>query len=78
MDMSSSTTLIDLDCARGAPAILGSKPDDAADWATAYHDARRAALVEHGAVLARGLPLLVGISDPVRLGGATPSGGGGR
>ncbi len=55
--MSSSTFLLDLDRTPGAPAILSTNTDDPAGWALEHRDALRAAVVEHGAVLVRGLGL---------------------
>ena len=55
--MSSSTFLLGLDRTPGAPAILSTNTDDPAGWAVEHRDALRAAVVEHGAVLVRGLGL---------------------
>src|SRR5215207_519902 len=57
MNMSSSTFLLGLDRTPGAPAILSTNTDDPAGWAVEHRDALRAAVVEHGAVLVRGLGL---------------------
>ena len=56
--MSSWMFLLDLDRAPGAPlAILPANTDDPAGWALERRDALREAVVEHGAVLVRGLGL---------------------
>jgi alpha-ketoglutarate-dependent taurine dioxygenase len=56
--MSSWMFLLDLDRAPGAPlAILPTNTDDPAGWAFEHRDALREAVVEHGAVLVRGLGL---------------------
>jgi alpha-ketoglutarate-dependent taurine dioxygenase len=57
-DMSSWMFMPDLDGAPGAPlAILPTNTDDPAGWALEHRDALREAVVEHGAVLVRGLGL---------------------
>jgi alpha-ketoglutarate-dependent taurine dioxygenase len=57
-DMSSWMFLLDLDRAPGAPlAILPTNTDDPAGWALEHRDALHEAVVEHGAVLVRGLGL---------------------
>ncbi|GAB2764741.1 TauD/TfdA family dioxygenase [Streptomyces bullii] len=55
------TLLPDVDLRPGRPPVLlVQDPGDPAHWAAEYHDALRAVVSEHGAVLVRGL----GLQDP--------------
>src|SRR5436309_4868 len=54
----SSASVLDLDLQPGKPPILQTGEDrDAADWAAEHRETLRAAVLEHGAVLVRGLRL---------------------
>src|SRR5919198_4641959 len=55
---SSSATLFNVDVQRGKPAMLRVEaPGDATRWAGEHREALRAAVVEHGSLLVRGLRL---------------------
>ena len=54
----SSSSLLDVDLRPGSPAVLrAGAPGDPAAWAAEHREALRAAVVEHGSVLVRGLGL---------------------
>jgi alpha-ketoglutarate-dependent taurine dioxygenase len=58
MSPSSATSLLNVDVQRGKPPMLRVEaPDDATRWAAEHRDALRAAVVEHGSLLVRGLRL---------------------
>ena len=58
MSSSSPTSLLDVDVQPGKPPMLRvDAPDDAPRWAAEHRDALRAAVVEHGSLLVRGLGL---------------------
>jgi alpha-ketoglutarate-dependent taurine dioxygenase len=58
MSTSSPASLLDLDLAGGRPPVLRTdRPGDAPGWAAEHREALRAAVVEHGSVLVRGLGL---------------------
>src|SRR3989442_177000 len=55
---SSSPTSLPVDVRPGKPPMLrADAPDDAPRWAAEHRDALRAAVVEHGSLLVRGLRL---------------------
>src|SRR5438046_2759265 len=54
----SPTSLLDVDVQPGKlPMLRADAPDDAPRWAAEHRDALRAAVVEHGSLLVRGLGL---------------------
>jgi alpha-ketoglutarate-dependent taurine dioxygenase len=54
----SSSSLLDVDLRPGSPPVLrAGAPGDPAAWAAEHREALRAAVVEHGSVLVRGLGL---------------------
>src|SRR6266702_2773588 len=58
MSSSSPTSLLNVDVRPGKPPMLRvDATDDAPRWAAEQRDARRAAVVEHGSLLVRGLRL---------------------
>jgi alpha-ketoglutarate-dependent taurine dioxygenase len=58
MSSSSPASLLDVELRPGSPPVLRTDAQgDAAAWAAEYRDALRAAVVEHGSVLVRGLGL---------------------
>jgi alpha-ketoglutarate-dependent taurine dioxygenase len=58
MSSLSPTSQLDVDVQRGKPPMLRvDATDDAPRWAAAHRDALRAAVVEHGSLLVRGLRL---------------------
>src|SRR5436309_12609627 len=58
MSSSSPTSLLNVDVQPGKPPMLRvDTTDDAPRWAAEHRDALRAALVEHGSLLVRGLGL---------------------
>src|SRR6266699_4861247 len=58
MSSSSPTSLLNVDVQPGKPPMLQVKAtDDAPRWAAEHRDALRAAVVEHGSLLVRGLKL---------------------
>src|SRR5262245_27670220 len=58
MSTSSATSLLNLDLKPGKPPMLRVEAtDDATCWASEHCDALRAAVVEHGSLLVRGLRL---------------------
>src|SRR6266853_2292456 len=58
MSSSSPTSLLDVDVRPGKPPMLRvDAADDAPSWAAEHRDALRAAVVEHGSLLVRGLRL---------------------
>src|SRR6266540_5577894 len=58
MSSSSPTSLLNVDVQRGKPPmLLVDAADDAPHWAAEHRDALRAAIVEHGSLLVRGLRL---------------------
>src|SRR5438093_5681743 len=58
MSSSSPTSTLNVDVQPGKPPMLRvDAPDDAARWAAGHRDALRAAVVEHGSLLVRGLRL---------------------
>lgn len=57
MSSSISTPALDVDLRPGRPPLVRVPGDDGAGWAAAHRDALRAVVVEHGAVLVRGLGL---------------------
>jgi hypothetical protein len=58
MTSSSPTSLLDVELRPGSPAVLrAGAPADPAAWAGEHRDALRAAVVEHGSLLVRGLGL---------------------
>src|SRR6266496_3973291 len=58
MSTSSPTSALNVDVQPGKPPILRvDAPDDAPRWAAEHRDALRAAVVEHGSLLVRGLGL---------------------
>src|SRR5438093_5618609 len=58
MSTSSATSLPNLDLKPGKPTMLRVEAtDDATRWAGEHRDALRAAVVEHGSLLVRGLRL---------------------
>src|SRR2546428_4843736 len=58
MSTSSATSLLNLDLKPGKPPMLRvDATDDAARWAGEHRDALRAAVVQHGSLLVRGLKL---------------------
>lgn len=66
MTSSSPASLLDLDLRPGAPPLLhADAAGDAAGWAAAHRDSLRAVVLEHGAVLVRGLGLaeVAGVAD---------------
>jgi alpha-ketoglutarate-dependent taurine dioxygenase len=71
MDMSSWTFLLDLDRTPGAPAILRAATDDPVGWVVEHRDALRVAVLEHGALLVRGLGLRDHIQAGAVFGGLT-------
>src|SRR6266496_6430782 len=55
---SSTTSLLNVDVRPGkVPMLRVDATDDAPRWVAEHHDALRAAVVEHGALLVRGLRL---------------------
>src|SRR5438128_11252425 len=58
MSSSSPTSLLNVDVQPGKPPMLQvDTTDDAPRWAAEHRDALRAAVVEHGSLLVRGLRL---------------------
>ena len=58
MSSSSPTSLLNIDVRPGKPPILRvDATDDAPRWAAEHREALRAAVVEHGSLLVRGLGL---------------------
>src|SRR5437667_2780027 len=58
MSSSSATSLLNVDVRPGKPPMLRvDAPDDAPRWAAEHRDALRAAVVQHGSFLVRGLGL---------------------
>src|SRR5438046_4151070 len=58
MSSSSATSLLNVDVRPGKPPMLRvDAPDDAPRWAAEHRDALRAAVVQHGSLLVRGLGL---------------------
>src|SRR5881628_2720335 len=58
MSTSSPTSTLNVDVQRGKPPMLRvDAPDDAPRWAAEHRDALRAAVVQHGSLLVRGLGL---------------------
>src|SRR6266508_2586894 len=58
MTSSSTTSLLNVDVRRGKPPMLRvDATDDTPRWAAEHRDALRAAIVEHGSLLVRGLRL---------------------
>ena len=58
MSSSSPTSTLDVDAQPGKPPMLRvDAPDDAPRWAAEHRDALRAAVVQHGSLLVRGLGL---------------------
>src|SRR5438876_7337848 len=58
MSSSSPTSTLDVDVQPGKPPMLRvAAPDDAPRWAAEHRDALRAAVVQHGSLLVRGLGL---------------------
>jgi alpha-ketoglutarate-dependent taurine dioxygenase len=64
MSTSSWTPPLDVQRASGRPATLLVTPSDPVSWVSEHRAALRAAVVEHGAVLVRGL----GLRDPAEVG----------
>ncbi|WP_128374532.1 TauD/TfdA family dioxygenase [Streptomyces cavernae] len=60
MSTSASASLLDVETRPGKPALLTAESLDPPGWATTHRAALRSAVVEHGAVLVRGL----GLADP--------------
>jgi alpha-ketoglutarate-dependent taurine dioxygenase len=59
MSFSSPASLLNIDVQPGAPPMLRVEATDAPRWAAEHRDALRAAVLEHGSLLVRGL----GLSD---------------
>jgi len=57
MSFSSTTPTLDIDLQPGKPPLLLAQTDDAPAWAAEHRDMLRAAVVEHGSLLIRGLEL---------------------
>src|SRR2546422_914794 len=58
MSSSSPTSTLNVDVQPGKPPMLRvDAPDDAPRWAAEHRDALRAAVVQHGSLLVRGLGL---------------------
>jgi alpha-ketoglutarate-dependent taurine dioxygenase len=61
MPFSSPTSLLNVELPPGAPPMLRVETTDAPRWAAEHRDALRAAVLEHGSLVVRGL----GLRDPV-------------